>query len=248
MKKRRITNTARAAEENPLAVLAASAVLGPSQSIEAMEALGQRELCASEQLPTDGCDVEALTKLGFQIGEVLADDPLFRAVTLPAGWKLAPTDHSMWSDLVDAKGRKRAAVFYKAAFYDRKAHMRMEQRYIVRYADAPAGEPLPDVYVVVDTTSGAVLHSVEFSRTSGESWKASETARGAAQAWLDKRFPNNTDVAAYWDEPSIETPCNQSQTITLHDHYRCQVYNADRTNDPICVLHYIALAAWRDGL
>ena len=29
----------------------------------------------------------------------------------------------MWSSVVDELGRERAAVFYKAAFYDRRAHM-----------------------------------------------------------------------------------------------------------------------------
>jgi hypothetical protein len=48
-------------------------------------------------------------------------------VSLPPGWKVVPTDHSMWSDLVDAKGEKRASIFYKAAFYDRDAFIRIEK-------------------------------------------------------------------------------------------------------------------------
>jgi hypothetical protein len=33
----------------------------------------------------------------------------------------------MWSQLVDAEGVPRVAIFYKAAFYDRKAHMSFDQ-------------------------------------------------------------------------------------------------------------------------
>ena len=91
--------------------------------IEAQEARGQRELAASSQLPTDMTgDVHAmLTEAGAVFWETGASDPLFQDVTLPEGWKIAPTDHSMWSDLVDAAGVKRASIFYKAAFYDRCA-------------------------------------------------------------------------------------------------------------------------------
>ena len=35
----------------------------------------------------------------------------------------------MWSDLVDDKGRKRTSIFYKAAFYDRSAHIGVNRRY-----------------------------------------------------------------------------------------------------------------------
>ena len=56
-------------------------------------------------------------------------DDLFVEVTLPAGWKKEATDHSMWSKLVDDKGRERASIFYKAAFYDRDAHINITQRF-----------------------------------------------------------------------------------------------------------------------
>lgn len=35
----------------------------------------------------------------------------------------------MWSYLVDELGRRRGAIFYKAAFYDRDAFMRLESHY-----------------------------------------------------------------------------------------------------------------------
>lgn len=95
-------------------------------AIEAQEAEGQRELVQSAQLPVE-CHAECKAKLeaaGVKFGPALPDDPLFCNAELPAGWKKVPTDHSMWSDLVDEKGEKRAAIFYKAAFYDRSAFIR----------------------------------------------------------------------------------------------------------------------------
>ena len=95
--------------------------------IEAMEKRGQAEIVASEVLPVRclGCTDEEFTALGFTFGDVVAGDPLFRAATLPTGWKRAPTDHDMWSKIVDERGLRRVAIFYKAAFYDRAAHMRI---------------------------------------------------------------------------------------------------------------------------
>jgi hypothetical protein len=98
---------------------------GFGAGIEAQEARGQRELVSSEVLPSD-CDStsrEALEAAGVVFGDQVEDDPIFQHVTLPEGWKKRPTDHSMWSELVDAEGNVRASIFYKAAFYDRSAHM-----------------------------------------------------------------------------------------------------------------------------
>lgn len=94
-------------------------------AIEDQEAAGQQALVASSQLPVDGS--AECAKYGITIMGDSPNDPLFVDVQLPPGWTIKPTDHSMWSDLLDADGKKRAAIFYKAAFYDRKAHMHWER-------------------------------------------------------------------------------------------------------------------------
>jgi hypothetical protein len=116
--------------KNPAALLAAlsgdvsnAEVASTPGGIEAQEAAGQAMLCASAQLPKKmlGCTRESLEALGFKFGADV--DELFVTCTLPAGWKKKATDHSMHSDLVDEQGRTRAGIFYKAAFYDRRADM-----------------------------------------------------------------------------------------------------------------------------
>ena len=97
----------------------------PSGFIEAQEKAGQSQLVHSDRLPTEvlhGTDAE-FEALGFTFGEPDASDPLFRPATLPDGWSKQASDHDMWSYIVDPLGRRRVGVFYKAAFYDRKAHM-----------------------------------------------------------------------------------------------------------------------------
>jgi hypothetical protein len=60
------------------------------------------------------------------LDEGKSDDPLFCRVELPAGWRKVPTDHPLWTDLVDGGGKVRAKIVYKAAFYDRYARVSLE--------------------------------------------------------------------------------------------------------------------------
>lgn len=98
--------------------------------IEAQEAAGQRKLVAhADRLPIRGTmDDDANRKkweaAGFVFGEPIQEgrNLVFVACTFPPGWKLKPSDHSMWSFVIDPTGRERAKVFFKAAFYDYNAH------------------------------------------------------------------------------------------------------------------------------
>jgi len=89
--------------------------------IKLQEARGQAELVNSEQLPSEIHGREKLEAAGVVFGEPLSDDPIFCEAVLPKGWQKRATDRSMWSHLVDADGKVRATIFYKAAFYDRNA-------------------------------------------------------------------------------------------------------------------------------
>lgn len=117
-------------EVSPSALLASAMVFGSSGFIESQESEGQKDLCASTALPIDGAEAwETLQSWGVVKGEKL--DDLFCNATLPVGWSLKPSNHSMWSHLHDDRGLKRASVFYKAAFYDRSAHIGIDSRFHV---------------------------------------------------------------------------------------------------------------------
>lgn len=121
--------------------------------IEGQEARGQREVVNSDRIPMKG-DAAALEALGFVLGEVDPQDKLFRAATLPAGWSRASTDHSMYSDIVDANGRPRVSIFYKAAYYDRDAFFTVNS--IISYvnhllwSDGPMSAPIVDEWTTRD--------------------------------------------------------------------------------------------------
>lgn len=113
-----ITNPRHGSEKVLLDALATGDASG---AIERQEARGQQELCAKGMIPREGAAriLPQLEALGFQLTP--AQDELFYDAVLPDGWSIKPTAHSMHSDLLDEQGRKRGGIFYKAAFYDRKA-------------------------------------------------------------------------------------------------------------------------------
>lgn len=203
-----ITNTEEEVARDPAGLLLQAQTVGPGAAIEMMEARGQKELARSsstesQRLPTKGCNVECLEKLGFTVGERVRGDELFRQVTFPPGWKVEPTDHSMWNNLLDDKGRKRASIFYKAAFYDREAFMMLLTRYSVQYSREDLDRNRPDKharsYAVIDTATGEEIHLVPYRDDTSEPWVPREVAQKEACSWLKERFPECDDPLAYWD-------------------------------------------------
>jgi len=185
--------------------------------IEAQEKAGQLEQAALQTLPLEGTSTEEQRKqfesLGFmfEMDRVKAQNQgrehLFVNVKFPAGWKKVPTDHSMWSKIVDDKGRERGAIFYKAAFYDRSAHVSLNNRFSVgrEYAKEKGGT---DTILVRDEL-GIVNRRV---RVQGPDWSGDrakamrlseelEAMMDSHKKWLDEKYPQWHSPLAYWDEP-----------------------------------------------
>lgn len=104
--------------------------------IERQEAQGQLDLVHSTKLPTD-CrgKKHVIEAMGVVFGEQV--DDLFTTVQLPKGWAKKATDHSMWSKVIDERGRERISVFYKAAFYDLRAFMEPVRLFSVGFENVP---------------------------------------------------------------------------------------------------------------
>ena len=103
----------------------AEAMINPNGFVEAMEARGQAQVVASQQLPAEA-DWDALTALGFVKGDPVPGDDLFVNATLPDGWTKERTPHAMHSVIKDERGVERVNIGYKAAFYDRWANMHVK--------------------------------------------------------------------------------------------------------------------------
>jgi hypothetical protein len=163
--------------------------------IEAQEARGQRDFVKATTLPTEGLDADVCKALGIVIGE--AADNLFTNVQLPAGWTKKATDHSMWSQLIDDKGRKRAGIFYKAAWYDMSAHISFNRRYSASKQPVNGWHSNDED----DARVGVILDcDVEIWRSEPFERADYDAPYKVAKAKLDEMFPLNGDVLAYWNE------------------------------------------------
>lgn len=204
--RRRITDTTKEtlSEGGALGFLAASMGSGGvARAIEEQEAQGQHELVNSMQLPRqmgyDANDRAAYEKLGFKFaeekpGEQLKGDKLFIDAALPEGWKKVRTDHSMWSNIVDTKGRVRVTVFYKAAFYDRDAHMGLVSRFTTKTLRSEYDPAVPKErdgeVVFMDLATGKELFSAGAKRegkdpVTGEWVSPSDDCRAFAKQYLE---------------------------------------------------------------
>ena len=194
--------------------------------IEAQEAQGQCDLIASAELPVDGTtgDIESiLLALGFTLGPI-PDGDIFRPATLPPGWSKVATDHSMHSNLLDENGHVRAGIFYKAAFYDRSAHIRLRRRFA---CDQDYDAPLDVMrWIVTDAKSDKPIHTVQFDvppkdqdfSVHYDAVRALEKkhgVKGGCRAWLTIRYPNWTDPAEYWTEKLV-APTKVPEGLKCH--------------------------------
>ncbi len=175
--------------------------------IRQQEADGQRDFVANSTLPIK---INSGTKEQFeQMGIVFGDpvDDLFRIAQLPDGWEKVPTDHSMWSKLIDKKRRERASIFYKAAFYDRDAFLNITRRF--SYGVIPVnGYDDPD-YEYNTTPRKAAVFDCEKIIWESEPMEIAEGTKPYAVSdalaplgagWLFEHYPDWENPLAYWDE------------------------------------------------
>jgi len=193
------TNTTIEARDKPETVLARAMVFGSSGAVEAQEAQGQRELVESEALPTDlNRNEETVRSWGVKFLGVDEHNPLFQHVELPAGWTKRATDHAMWTDLLDAKGRKRASIFYKAAFYDQRAFLNVERRFHVE-SDYPLREKNNEAVAKVLDCGKVVFETEPIPCGDRPGCEVQDRADALATVWLDEHYPMWKDAGAYWD-------------------------------------------------
>jgi hypothetical protein len=181
----------------PLAALKAAAdddldnflVAATPGGIEAQEKRGQMALVNSTNMPIEmHPDRAAFERIGFVFGDTV--DDLFVSATLPPGWTRAATDHSMHSVINDERGRERVSIFYKAAFYDRRADARLTPRWTI---ETSYGEE--DVCLLVKDGETELYRTAAIDRRD-------YAGRGALEkeaiAWLETYVPESVDRYA-WD-------------------------------------------------
>lgn len=185
--------------------------------IEHRERAGQIAQSFADTLPiegTEGTMRPVWESIGFVFGSAV--DDLFIGVTFPAGWRKQPSEHAMWTHLIDGKGYKRGSIFYKAAFYDRCATAHLNRRF--SFSNQPVGGwqqatgkneryigVVRDCETIIFTTKPtdpepSFKSGNEKSRLAWSKWLATRNSKEAeARKWLVEHYPDYENVTAYWD-------------------------------------------------
>lgn len=138
-----------------------------------------------------------------------AVDDLFYSVELPEGWEVKPTDHSMWNDVFDNKGRKRIQFFYKVAFYDRDAFSNfcrrfrtsvdhtapVDSEYAIWEKSDFIGRVYDDTTVIFETEQIPAPESKDYV----EEEKIKKQLSKIIDNYIKEHYPNYKDINAYWD-------------------------------------------------
>lgn len=174
--------------------------------IEQQEKDGQRQLVNSDRLPVrfNSGKQEDFEALGFTFGDPDPNDPLFRPATLPEGWKREGSDHAMWSHLLDQHGRKRVAIFFKAAWYDRDAFMSLETlwAYVRQHVEDSEALLLDSEWATRDAVIAAMREHVAENRKDVAEFRgyAADPARDADnREYFAKRVPEVEAVIAKYE-------------------------------------------------
>lgn len=145
-------------------------------------------------------------RMGIQI--ISEYDELFFNVELPARWVIKPTDHSMWNDVIDDKGRKRISFFYKSAPWDYDAFCNFSRRY--GYDIEPFDEYESDATYeqrkfkpwklwVTDCGGKIKLLKEITPKTQQEYLNKDDVFRNIARQYMTENYPLWEDINAYWD-------------------------------------------------
>ena len=193
----------------------------PSKAIENQERRGQRMVAEYVRLPkgTNACCLRShnhedfeFTKVQYEkMGIKIIDeyDDLFWNVQLPDDWRIEATDHPLWSDLIDDRGRRRASLFYKAAFYDRDAFINIWTRYTtytdhtLKYEDVGYDKWRKSPCIGYVEDCGVVIYSTE-PRPSFEDYNEQDKVEDAIKEelanYMAEHYPDYKDSHAYWDD------------------------------------------------
>jgi len=113
----------------------------------------------------------------------------------------------MCSILYDNKGRKRASIFYKAAFYDTRADISTIQRFTAEYIpeDNWKGgltyqERDKGKWAGIVKDQDEIIWQTEWETKKNKyDHFLTDRLRTAAANWLNEHYPDWNDATKYWD-------------------------------------------------
>ena len=179
-------------------------IKGEDNIVENMEKEGQQHVISNTMMARKMWpSKEHFEQLGFIFEDIPGDDVLCYA-TLPDGWSMKETDNAMCTNIIDENRVIRGSLIYKAAVYDRRAHMYLKCHYMVcsRYADED--HLIDEIYFGNEKEILFVA-----GQTPIDAYDDIEKLKALAKQYAYENYPDWENVHAYWDkdkENSNESP------------------------------------------
>lgn len=159
-------------------------------------------------LPTemiDGGDESrrVLENSGVKFLSPIENEPLYQLVELPEGWKVITDEDTPWCSLVDNKGRRRARILDEPKFAYQSAFIELCSRFTVMFGTQLQGSK--EIITVVVLDCNRAIYSTEPICLSAGKYSPDliNEAYDQCNLWLDEKYPDWRDPAAYWDEPDL---------------------------------------------
>ena len=146
---------------------------------------------------------EEWEELGFVFNDIPGDDVLCNAI-LPEGWSMRTTEHSMQNEIMDENGMKRGSMFYKAAPYDRCAHMSLERRYKVCLGHVGDDYSTSEVYFGNEKEKLFIAGQVHIPKDISHEemltkYYEMDELKDVAKNFGDENYPGWESALAYWE-------------------------------------------------
>ena len=144
---------------------------------------------------------EVWESLGFEFADIEGDDVLCRA-KLPEGWTMNATDSQYWTEIRDENGMVRGKMFFKGAYYDRKARMALKQRYEI-CTDYDEESNTRKIYF--GNNDEEIFVAGTLARPKNDDYEGfkkyeldTSILQMVAKEYANENYPDWKDVRAYW--------------------------------------------------
>jgi hypothetical protein len=146
-------------------------------------------------------NARVLAAIGVKLLGVAAGNQFLQPITLPAGWKKVAGNRSVYSHIIDNKGRMRVEIIsYQAGSNEQKVFMYLCRRYGRSFDHDHFCNTNQGVTHITD--GNQVMYTtqpVAADTHPGNPDMVMKETDAAASTWLNKHYPRWHNPGAYWD-------------------------------------------------
>jgi hypothetical protein len=167
------------------------------KALDDQQEQAQETFSNSGTLPLVGTeDRKPWEAMGFKFTD--EKDNLFVRVDMPEGWKFGKQEGGYHSYLLDDQGRSRAYMFYKGAFYDQDAFIRLKTRYSINNRSSKLEDSEVKGFVEDNNFDPPQILFTTTTPKTDKYYGDQDKVKEQCEKWLKKNYPKWQDPTSYW--------------------------------------------------